>query len=270
MASFSTTGSDGWRRTVQTQGAVTMLIAANVFVYLIQFIIGGRLFSHLALVPHDTWSRGTIWQFVTYLFLHGGLLHLFFNMYSLWVFGRDVENLWGKTAFLRYYFITGIGAGVIHTLITPYSGVPTIGASGAVMGVLTAFAFLFPDREITLLLFFIFPVRMRARTMALIFAGLSLAGGAAASPDGIAHFAHLGGMLVGVFYMKRSSIFSFRKKRDVGRRWRDLKRQNESKIRAEETVNRILDKGNAVGMDKLSWRERRTLKKASQKMRGKP
>jgi len=222
------------------------LIAANVGFYLIQFLAGNRILSPLALVPHDTWSRGTLWQFATYLFLHGGVLHLFFNMYSLWVFGRDLENIWGKTGFLRYYFIAGIGAGVVHTLITPFSMVPTLGASGAVMGVLAAFAILFPDREITLLVFFLFPVRMRARTLALIFAGLALAGGVSASPDGIAHFAHLGGMLVGILYMKRSTVFSFSPGRDVRRKWRRLKRQNESRMRAEETVNRILDKANAV------------------------
>jgi membrane associated rhomboid family serine protease len=270
LAPLTTYGTAGWRRAIRGQNAVTLLIAANVFIYLIQFLAGSRLLSPLALVPHDTWSKGTLWQFVTYLFLHGGVLHLLFNMYSLWVFGRDVEGLWGKTAFLRYYFITGIGAGVFHALITPFSRVPTIGASGAVMGVLAAFALLFPDREMTLLLFFIFPVRMRARTLALIFAGLSLAGGVSASPDGIAHFAHLGGMLVGILYLKKASLFSFRRGGDVRRKWRNLKRQNEKRLRAEETVNRILDKANRVGMGELSWMDRRKLKKASQKMRRNP
>jgi membrane associated rhomboid family serine protease len=270
LASSATYGTGGWRRTIRAQSAVTLLIAANVVFYLIQFVGGSRILSPLALVPHDTWSQGTLWQFVTYLFLHGGVLHLLFNMYGLWVFGRDVENLWGRTEFLRYYFIAGIGAGIVHTLITPFSMVPTIGASGAVMGVLAAFALLFPDREITLLLFFLLPVRMRARTLAFIFAGLSLAGGVAASPDGIAHFAHLGGMLVGILYLKRASIFSFPRGRNVGRKWRVIRRQDEIRIKAEQTADRILDKANAVGMKKLNWLDRCKLKKASRKMRGKP
>ena len=112
----------------------------------------------LGLIPRWAWSRFFLWQFVTYMFLHGGLFHLIINMYALWVFGTEVERMWGPKAFYRYYFITGIGAGIVHTLITPLSTIPTIGASGAVLGVLTAFAMMFPDREITLLLFFILPV----------------------------------------------------------------------------------------------------------------
>jgi membrane associated rhomboid family serine protease len=267
---FNTYESRGWGRAIRAQSAVTLLIAVNVASYLATFLAGTRFLAGLALVPHDTWSKGTFWQFATYLFLHGGFLHLFFNMYSLWVFGRDVEALWGRAAFLRYYFITGISAGIVHTLITPHSTTPTLGASGAVMGVLAAFAILFPDREIALLLFFVFPIRMRARTLALIFAGLSLAAGMAASPDHIAHFAHLGGMLAGLVYLKWPSILSLRANRNVRRKWRKQKRQNENRMRMEAKVNRILDRANAVGMDKLGWRERRFLKKAGRQMRGKP
>ncbi len=269
MTPFNTYESQGWGRAIRGQSAVTLLVAVNVAFYLVTLLAGTRFLASLALVPHDAWSKGMLWQFATYLFLHGGLLHLFFNMYSLWVFGRDVESLWGRAAFLRYYFITGIGAGVVHTLITPHSVTPTLGASGAVMGVLAAFAILFPDRELALLLFFIFPIRMRARTLALIFAGLSLAAGMAASPDHIAHFAHLGGMLVGVVYLKWPSILSLRRHRNIDGKWRKQGRHNEDRMRMEAKVNRILDRANAVGMDRLSWRERRFLKKASKQMRRK-
>jgi len=221
----------------------------------------------LGLVPHSVWSKGTVWQFVTYLFLHANVLHLFFNLYSLWVFGRDVENQWGRTAFCRYYLVTGIGAGVFHALVTPHSLVPTIGASGAVMGVLTAFAILFPDKDITLLLFFIFPVRMRAKTMALIFGGLSLFSGVMGSPDRIAHFAHLGGMLVGIIYLKKEFLFSFFRNRFIRRRWQNERKKKNEQAGIQETIDRILDKVNAVGMPNLSRSERRELKKASKRMR---
>jgi membrane associated rhomboid family serine protease len=215
-----------------------------------------------------TWSRFYLWQFFTYMFLHGGMFHLLFNMYALWVFGCEIERMWGPKAFLRYYFITGVGAGIIHTLITPFSMVPTIGASGAVLGVLTAFAMMFPDREITMLLFFILPVRMRAKTMALLFAGISLLSGVLGSTDGIAHFAHLGGMLVGYLYLKK---YDWRggalKKRfkdwQRNRRLRIVHQKEEEKEKMQQLVDQILDKANEVGMEHLTRDEKLLLKRAS-------
>jgi membrane associated rhomboid family serine protease len=204
------------------------------------------------------------------MFLHQNLLHLALNMIALWIFGRDVEQSWGKTAFLKYYFITGIGAGMVHTLITPHSLVPTIGASGAVLGVLTAFALLFPEREITLLLFFILPVRIKAKTLAWFYCAASLIGGVLGSPDRIAHFAHLGGMVVGWLYLKRKSFFPSLQNRKTQWRWKFAQKKRDDKNRMEDTVNRILDKANDIGMDRLSWKERRMLKKASKKLRRNP
>ena len=151
--------------------AVKNLLIANGAVYVLQLLVGPRLIPVLGLVPKLIWTRFVLWQLVTYMFLHGNLLHIVMNMYALWVFGCEVERMWGSRIFYRYYFITGVGAGLFHTLVTPLSTVPTIGASGAVLGVMTAFAVMFPNRVITLLLFFILPVRMTARTLVLIFAG---------------------------------------------------------------------------------------------------
>jgi len=249
-----------------TQAVKTLLIANGV-VYFLQLMVGPRLILGLGLIPHWAWSRLFLWQFVTSMFLHGGFFHLIINMYALWVFGCEVERMWGPKAFYTYYFVTGVGAGLIHTLITPFSTIPTIGASGAVLGILTAFAVMFPDREITLLLFFILPVRMKARSLALLFAGMSLLSGVLGSTDGVAHFAHLGGMLVGYLYMKRpwqaGSLVSRYKKWKQKRHMRVVREKEENLNKLRRLVDQVLDKANEVGMEKLSREEKVFLKKAS-------
>src|SRR4030042_3690882 len=107
---------------------VKVLLVANGTWFILELFTGGGLITILGLVPRLVWSRFHIWQPVTYMFLHSSFLHLALNMYALWVFGCEVERMWGTNAFLRYYFITGIGAGLIHTLVTPFSLIPTIGA----------------------------------------------------------------------------------------------------------------------------------------------
>ncbi len=246
---------------------VKILLILNGAAFLLLLIAGSPLIATFGLIPRLAWSRFFIWQFFTYMFLHGGLFHLFFNMYALWVFGCEVERMWGPRAFLRYYLITGVGAGIIHTLITPMSMVPTIGASGAVLGVLTAFAMMFPDREITMLLFFILPVRMRARTLALLFAGISLFSGVIGSADGIAHFAHLGGMLVGYLYLKIDWRWGALKKRfedlQRKRRMRVIHKKEEEREKLRRLVDQVLDKANDVGMENLTRDEKLLLKRAS-------
>jgi membrane associated rhomboid family serine protease len=247
--------------------AVKNLLIANGAVYLLQLIVGPQMTMMLGLVPRLAWSRLHVWQFVTYMFLHGNFLHILMNMYALWIFGCEVERMWGPKAFYRYYFITGIGAGVFHTLITPMSAVPTIGASGAVLGVLTAFAVMFPRREITLLLFFILPVRMTARTLALVFAGISVFNGVLNSPDGVAHFAHLGGMIVGYLYLRQD--WKFDAARQKLKQWLGRPRMKSSGYRKEDIekyrrlVDKLLDKANEVGMENLTGDEKRFLKRAS-------
>ncbi|MFH1941581.1 MAG: rhomboid family intramembrane serine protease [bacterium] len=247
--------------------AVKRLLIANGIVYLLQWVVGSQMIAVLGLRPRLAWSHLYVWQFFTYMFLHGGFFHILFNMYALWVFGGEVERMWGPKAFYRYYFTTGVGAGLIYTLLTPFSMVPTIGASGAVLGVLTAFAMMFPDREITLLLFFILPVRMRARTLALLFAGMSLFSGIVGSADGVAHFAHLGGMLVGYLYMKRDWQLTFMKGRfrdwKRRRRMRVVRQKEENLERLRKLVDQVLDKANEVGMENLTRDEKLLLKRAS-------
>ena len=251
---------------------VKKLLIVNGVMFVLQIIVGQPLIVYFGLVPYLAWSKLFVWQFLTYMFLHSpnNIFHLLINMYVLYQFGSEVERMWGGKAFLQYYLITGIGAGLFHTLITPFSLTPTIGASGAVSAVMVAYAMLYPNRVLTLLLFFIIPVQMKAKTLAIGFAAISLLMGVSGSPDGVAHFAHLGGMVIGYFYMKRSipqiPVSQWMNKMKV---WNDRRRTREMWKHQQELdelrrkVDDILDKANEVGVENLTRDEQELLKKAS-------
>jgi len=164
-----------------------------------------------------------VYQFVTYMFMHGDFTHIFFNMFALWMFGSALENFWGAKRFLLYYFVTGIGAGIVqeitwviqlwdvlqsplelinfvqHDLIIPKTDYlnrfVTVGASGAVFGLLLAFGMIFPNAVIYI--YFLFP--MKAKWFVVLYGVIELFSGIVGSSNGIAHFAHLGGMIFGIF-----------------------------------------------------------------------
>ena len=191
-----------------------------------------------------------VWQFVSYMFMHGGIWHIVFNMFALWMFGNMLENVWGPKRFLNYYLVTGIGAGVVHILVTyfrinsiipdlsdeqinlvysegfnilqrgmnyqdPSMGqlnlllnTPTVGASGAVFGILLAFGMMFPNSVIYLY----FAIPIKAKYFVILYGGLELYSGFANNPgDNVAHFAHLGGMIFGYFmilyWKKKGTLF---------------------------------------------------------------
>lgn len=146
------------------------------------------------------------YQLISYIFMHGGFMHILFNMYSLYIFGSVLEGVWGGKKFFIYYMVTGIGAALFHLFITylriesgvldPYlaSIIPMVGASGAIYGLLLAYGVLFPNNVLTL---FFPPVSLKAKYMVFVFGGLEFLLGLGGSGDGVAHFAHLGGMLFG-------------------------------------------------------------------------
>jgi membrane associated rhomboid family serine protease len=151
------------------------------------------------------------WQLISYQFMHGGFWHIFMNLFALWMFGSDLENQWGSKKFLYYYLLAGVGAAIVHLIVTPLLGGdlrPTVGASGAVYGVLLAFGMTYPDRPI-----FMFPlfIPIPAKYFVMIFAGLELFSGFSGN-DGIAHFAHLGGALTGFLLIKFGNKLPFYKK----------------------------------------------------------
>ena len=182
-----------------TQSGLRNLIIANVIVFFIQFIFSGypQFIYYFALIPRQ-FMKGWVWQGFTYMFLHGDLWHIGINMYILWMFGRELEYLWGTKEFYKYYFICGVGAAFIYSIFNFKSMVPVIGASGAVFGILLAFGITFPRRK--LLIFPLF-IPIEARYAVLLFGGIEflmlIAGG-----RGIAHLAHLGGLAVGYLYLR--------------------------------------------------------------------
>jgi len=179
--------------------AVKHLLIVNVLCFLALTTpgIGDFLFRFGALWPVQS-QYFEVWQLVSYMFLHGGMGHIFFNLFALWIFGQAIENYWGTKRFVTYYFLTGIGAAIIHMWIGG-GGAPTIGASGAVYGILLAFGMMFPDRYIMLL---IPPIPIKAKYFVAIFGALELMNGVIGTQTGIAHFAHLGGMIVGFILIK--------------------------------------------------------------------
>src|SRR6185436_4565353 len=137
------------------------------------------------------------WQLVTYSFLHGSVAHIFFNMFALYMFGADTERLFGSRFFAAFYFVSVLAAAICHLVVTTWMGAepaPTVGASGGIYGVLLAYGIYFPNRQLMLLFP---PIPMRARTMVIAYAALELVFGVTGTAAGVAHFAHLGGMLGG-------------------------------------------------------------------------
>jgi len=182
--------------------AIKAIVIANVVAFVVSLVFPTitRMFG---LRPADIFGQLYLWQPVTYLFLHAGFMHLIFNMLALWMFGVDLERRWGRTAFLRYYFVCGIGAGLtcvavgLLPLATSYDvyRTPTIGASGAIYGLLLAYAIFFPNR---IIYYFIFPIPVR---IYVLLAGLLVLYESARGGGGVAHFAHLGGLIFGYLYL---------------------------------------------------------------------
>ena len=187
-----------------------LLLVVTVGVSLLGFATGGALFDALALWPLG--SGFAPWQLASYALLHGGLLHLAFNMYGLWMFGSALEQLWGPRRLLQFYVVCVLAAGAVQLLVASGAPVPypTVGASGGLFGLLLGYAMMFPQRTLMLL---IPPIPMPAWLFAVLFGLLELTLGFAGAQTGIAHFAHLGGM-VGGWLMLRY----WRGQRPFGRR----------------------------------------------------
>jgi membrane associated rhomboid family serine protease len=182
---------------------VIVTAAAFVLTYLPAVMFGwGLPFQFLGLRPFDVTHRFFLWQPVTYLFLHGGFFHVVFNLFALWMFGTELERLWGSRPFLSYFFITGIGAAVFDVLLQPSATTTTIGNSGAVYGILLAYGLIFPDRPI--LLWLLIPVK--AKWFVLIMGLIEFVSSFSNPGSNVSHIAHLGGMLVGLVYLRGGSL----------------------------------------------------------------
>ncbi len=233
------------------------------------------------------------WQLITYQFMHGSFGHIFFNLFALWMFGMEIENLWGSKKFVYFYLLCGVVAGLFQLFLTPLLGIstgPTIGASGAVFGILIAFAMLFPDRQIYL--YFLIPVRAKYLIGFLIVLNILWLN----EPGNVAYLAHLGGAFAGFLFIMfdktidapfKRTIMNLRsgshgssftnpfsdltdrfKRKDHNiedAKYYDIDSKKDDGVSQEE-IDRILDKISQSGYQNLSEREKKILFEASKKM----
>jgi membrane associated rhomboid family serine protease len=180
--------------------ATIILIVVNILVFLFGFVDRQGLLAYLYLFPAYVLQQGGWWQIVTYMFVHSGWSHIFFNMLALFLFGIQLEQRMGSTEFLLYYFVCGIGAGLLTVFINSATGqgmVPVVGASGAIFGLLLAFAAFFPDTRI--FIFGILP--MRAPVAVAAYAVIEIVAQFTNIQSGVAHLTHLSGLLFGYLYL---------------------------------------------------------------------
>lgn len=260
-----------WTRTYDpTTGAfppaIKALLIANAAVFVVQVLAGPIIMYWFGLHPATVVARGWVWQPLTYMFLHGGVFHLLFNMFALWMFGAEIERAWGRAEFLKYYVVCGLGGAALSFFFN-YGSV-VIGASGAVYGILLAFGMLFPDRYIYL--WFFLPIKAKYLVMGL--AAIAFLAGISSGPeDGIGHAAHLGGFVAGFIYLRWGRggspvdrlVSRWRKRRlkviegGAGGGARDV----------EAEIDRILDKISQSGLESLTPEEERILDDASRRDR---
>jgi membrane associated rhomboid family serine protease len=268
------------------------LIIVNALVYLFKLSVSGDPHSlfiedrYFALSVEGL-KNGYVWQLLTFQFMHAGLWHLVFNCWAIYVFGRAIEETLGWKKFLTLYLSSGVVGGicqVLTALLWPdLFGGPVVGASAGGLGLMAAFAVLFPERELVLLLFFVLPIRLTAKMLLMISAVLAL-GGIVFPLNHIANAAHLGGMLTGVVFIRqfvqgRGWQWDFISRRAVPRElisprarkgWRSMASPPDEDLSTDEfvksEVDPILDKISRQGIHSLTAREREILEKARERM----
>ena len=278
------------------------LLIINGIVFLIELLgqnllVGSNSLYDLIIYYFGLWPLGhgfIVWQLITYQFLHGGFMHILFNMFALWMFGIEVEGLWGSKRFLIYYLTCGVAAGLTQLIVSPLLGGaalgPTIGASGAIFGVLIAFAMLFPDRYIYL--YFFIPIKAKYLIAGFVLLQIFYVENVT---DNVAHLAHLGGALAGFIYLmylrKNNSMFGsyfknssksspkinfnmfkgnsnpFKKKEEKIQDAKYYEIKDDTEEVTQEQIDEILDKIGRSGYQNLSEKEKKILFEASKKMK---
>ena len=253
--------------------AIKILVSINFGIYILQSISGKEdsFFKLFGLVPSSFISDLMLWQPFTYMFLHApfyssvGISHILLNMLGLWVFGRELEQAWGKTHFLKYYFITGVGSGLITYFFQMGSDNPVIGASGAVYGILLAYGISYPNRM--LYIWGIIPVK--SMWLVIIMGSIAFFG-VLGNSDGISHITHISGMVIGYILLKKNwrwkdVLFAIRKKTIEFQ----VQRHEEKNIKVnmlQKDIDMILEKIQKLGFSGLSDEEKSKLYEASKKM----
>lgn len=255
----------GWRKPQST--VIRTLLILNLAIWIILSLTGAErlIFPLLGLVPRYVVYDFMLWQPLTYLFLHAGFWHVGMNMFVLWMFGSELENSWGGVSFLRYYLVTGVGAGLVTVLLSANSPIPVVGASGAIYGVLLAYGLAYPDRQVYL--YFMFPVKVKyfVGFLAAVAFWASLQAGA--SP--VSHLTHLSGMVIGWVYLRAKrrtaapQILARINDLKAARRIAREVQENREDDLLRRQVDEILDKINTRGYDSLTSSEQDMLYRAS-------
>ncbi len=242
---------------------IKLMLISNGVMFFAQYLYP-PLTGALGLTPAKFFSEfpNLLYQPLTYMFMHGGLGHIFFNMFALWMFGTEIEASLGTRRFAKFYFLAGISGAVLTMIVHSSQPYPTIGASAAIYGVLVAYWVMFPNRH--LYIYFLFPVKVKYAIPGMMLLGFLFSSG------NIANWAHLGGVLFGLVYMKTDWRWT-----RLGRRIKDIKYQRQeaklekNRMKAEEVmkkVDEILDKINQVGIDNISKADRKFLEEASDRL----
>ena len=281
-------GEPRWRRRFGVRWSLTVcFLVAYALVFFVEQLLAGSkpqsvlyFYEHFALSNYGL-SHGYVWQLVTYQFMHAGFLHLFFNGWAIYTFGLALEMELGRARFAALMFSSGIIGGVFQSLLAwlaPhfFPDAPVVGASACAFGLVAAYAVLFPQRELTMLIFFIIPVTISARILLLVSAGLAVAAmvmGMFVRMGNVANAAHLGGMAMGYFFVRLNwRAFRSRLSGTVREVEPDKPRPPRLVVTDEPStgsaveVDAILDKISAQGLNSLTARERATLEAARQKM----
>ena len=247
--------------------AIKVLVTINFCIFLLQSIARAEnlFFPLFGLVPKLVWSELMIWQPFTYMFFHGGIWHVLINMFVLWMFGNELERLWGKRFFLNYYFTTGVGAGLVTMIFGLHSMTPIVGASGAVYGVLLAYGIIYPNRQVYL--YGLIPIKS---IWFVIGVGLIAFLSSFNEMSQISHLTHLSGMIIGYLLLKKpihwkTLWFSISKKIMEYKVQKEEKKVFEQNV-IERDVDQILDKINREGFNSLSQEEQDRLYKGSRSL----
>ena len=262
----SNPGQFSYKPTLFTD-AIKTLITINFIIFLLQTISKSDqlFFTIFGLVPKMVWSEFMLWQPFTYIFFHGDIWHVLINMFVLWMFGIELERMWGKKKFLTFYFVTGIGSGLITMLFGLHSLTPIVGASGAIYGVLMAYGLTYPNRIVYL--YGIIPIKS---IWFVIGIGTIAFFSSFNNVTQISHLTHLSGMAIGYILLKKpihlQSLWFAIVKKFLEFKIQKEEKKTSFKYEIEKDLNSILDKINKEGFDSLTEEEEARLYKNSQSL----
>ena len=253
---------------ISIPNGVKFLLSINIAVFLLMKLSGQEniLFQMFGLVPQAVLNEYKFWQAFTYLFLHGSWMHILFNMFVLWMFGKDLEVDWGKNELLIFYFVCGIGSGLITVLANINSPVVIVGASGAIYGVLVAYGFTYPNHVVYL--YGVFP--MKVKYVVLGFGLIAFFASLSTAQTKVSHITHLSGMIIGIIYILFNLKWKNIRLRYIKMRLKAIRgeqnHQEYKKAHIKMKVDKILDKVNNNGWESITPQEKEFLTRAGQHM----